>query len=155
MIFQRLNRTDPEKIFIVCRNSEGATQSKDDVCTWETNSASVDGVRVRQPDTSHSGSVVGVVDADLTDTSYGLVQVYGYRSSSKVFQTNTSQDTGAFLEASLGAAHLSSYASSLTIASNTTVSITYRPGPYFVLAETIASSAASATISAKLFTRCL
>lgn len=137
------------------RNSEGSTQSKDDVCAWETASASVDGVRVRQPDTAHAGSIVGIIDADLTDTSYGLVQVYGYRSSSKVFQTNTSQDTGAFLEASLGAAHLSSYASSLTIASQTTVSITYRPGPYFVLAETIASSAASATISSKLFVRCL
>lgn len=122
---------------------------------WETASASIDGVRVRQPDTGHAGSIVGIIDADITDGSYGLVQVYGYRSTSKVFQTNTSQDTGAFLEASLGAAHLSSYASSLTIASNTTVSVTYRPGPYFILGETIASSAASATISAKVFVRTL
>ena len=155
MIFQRLNRTDPEKVFIVVRNSEGATQSKDDVCSWETASASVDGVRVRQPDTATAANVVGVVDADITDTSFGLVQIYGYRTSSKVFQTNTSQDTGVFLEASLGAAHLSSYATSLTQASNTTVSITYRPGPFFVLGETIASSAASATISAKVFLRCM
>lgn len=153
MLWQRVNRTDPEKIFIVVRASEAL--SKDDACIWETASASVDGVRARLPDTSHAGSVVGIVDAAISDTAYGLVQVYGYRSTSRVFQTNTSQDTGAFLEASLGAAHVSSYASSQTAASNTTVSITHRPGPYFVLAETIASSSASATISAKLFIRCL
>lgn len=155
MIFQRVNRTDPEKVFIVVRNSEGSTLNADDVCQWETASASVDGVRVRVPDTSHAGSVTGIVDAAITDGSYGLVQVYGYRSSSRIFQTDTSQDTGAFLEASLGAVHLSSYASSQTIASNTTVSITHRPGPYFILAETIASSASSVTISAKVFVRCL
>jgi len=155
MIFQRVNRTDPERMFIVARNSEGATLNKDDCCIWETASASVDGVRVRQPDTSHSGSVVGIVDAAIADGAYGLVQVYGYRSTGRIFQTNTSQDTGAFLEASLGGAALSSYASSQTIASNTTVSITHRAGPYFVLAETIASSSASATISAKHFIRTL
>lgn len=155
MIFQRVNRTDPERVFIVARNSEGGTLNKDDCCIWETASASVDGVRVRQPDTSHSGSVVGVIDAAIADGAYGLVQVFGYRSTSRVFQTNTSQDTGAFMEASLGGAALSSYAISQTFASNTTVSVTHRPGPYFVLAETIASSSASATISAKMFVRCL
>lgn len=155
MIFKRLNRTDPETMFIVVRNSEAATLNKDATCAWETNSASVDGVRVRQPDTSHEGSVVGIIDADIADTAYGLVQVYGYRSSSRIFQTNTSQDTGAMLEASLGAQHLSSYASSQTFASNTTVSVSHRPGPFFVLGESIASSSVSATISAKIFVRCL
>lgn len=155
MLFQRVNRSDPERVFVIVQNTEGSTLSADDCCIWATASASVDGVAVRAPDTSHAGSVVGIVDAAITDGSYGLVQVWGYRSSSRVFQTDTSQATGAFLEASLGAVHLSSYASSQTIASNTTVSITHRPGPYFVLAETIASSGASATISAKMFIRCL
>lgn len=155
MVFSRVNRTSPERMFMVVRNSEGATLNADDCVIWETASASVDGIRVRQPDTSHLGSVVGVVDAAITNTSYGLVQIYGYRSTSRVFQTNTSQDTGAFMEASLGGAALSSYASSQTAASNTTVSISHRPGPYFILAETIASSSASATISAKMFVRCM
>lgn len=155
MMFSRVNRTNPERVFMVVRNSEGGTLNADAVAAWETASASVDGVRVRQPDTSHAGSITGVVDAAITDGSYGLVQIFGYRSTSRIFQTNTSQDTGAFLEASLGAQHLSTYASSQTVASNTTVSITHRPGPYFVLAETIASSSASATISAKMFVRCM
>lgn len=155
MIFKRLNRTDPESVFIVARNSEGSTLTADSMCAWEMASASIDGVRVRQPDTSHLGSITGIVDAAIADGAYGLVQVYGYRSTSRVFQTNTSQDTGAFMEASLGAAHLSSYASSETFASATTASVTHRPGPFFILGESIASSAASATISAKVFIRCL
>lgn len=155
MLFQRVNRSDPERVFISLRNTEGSSLTADSVCQWATASASVDGVAIRAPDTSHAGSIVGVVDAAISDGDYGLVQVWGYRSSSRVFQTNTSQDTGAFMEASLGAVHLSSYASSQTMASATTASITHRPGPYFVLAETIASSAASATISAKMFIRCL
>jgi len=155
MIFKRLNRTDPESVFIVARNSEGATLNADATCAWETASASIDGVRVRQPDTSHLGSITGIVDAAIADGAYGLIQVYGYRSTSRVFQTNTSQDTGVFLEASLAAQHLSSYASSQTFDSNTTVSVTHRPGPFFILGESIASSAASATISAKVFVRCL
>jgi hypothetical protein len=155
MLWQRLNVSDPEKLFIIVKNTEGSTLNADDVVAWATAPASVDGVAVRQPDTSHPASIVGVLDAALANGSYGLCQVYGYRSTSRIFQTNTSQDTGVFLEASLGAAHLSSYASSQTIASNTTVSISHRPGPWFVLAESIASSAASGTISAKMFVRCL
>ncbi|KKM75981.1 hypothetical protein LCGC14_1384770 [marine sediment metagenome] len=143
MIFQRVNRTDPERVFIVARNSEGSTLNADDVCAWETAAASVDGVRVRQPDTSHTASIVGVIDAAITDQSYGLVQVYGYRSTSRVFQTNTSQDTGDAMAASLGGAALSSFAS------------TANAPAWFVLAETIASSSASSTISAKMFVRCL
>lgn len=155
MIFQRVNQSDPERVFIIAKNTEGSTLAVDTVCAWETASASIDGVAIRQPDSSHAGSIVGIVDAAITDGNFGLVQVYGYRSTSSVFQTNTSQDTGDFLEASLGAAHLSSYASSQVITSTSDASITHRPGPYFVLAETIASSAASATISAKMFVRCL
>ena len=49
MIFQRLNRTDPERIFMVMRSNE--TMSADDACILETNSDSVDGVRIRQTDT--------------------------------------------------------------------------------------------------------
>ncbi len=155
MIFQRVNRSDPERVFIIVKNTEAGTLNADDACAWATASASVDGVAVRQPDSSHAGSIVGIVDAAITDGNFGLVQVYGYRSTSRVFQTNTSQDTGDFMEVSLGSAVLSSYASSQAITSTSDASITHRPGPYFVLAETIASSAASATISAKMFVRCL
>ena len=148
MIFQRLNRTDPERVFMVMRSNEAC--SADDAVALETNSDSIDGVRVRQPDTGLLHAFVGVADAAITSGQYGLVQVYGYRSTSRVFQTNTSQDTGAVLVPTAGAAYMATVASSTTSSAD----VVLRP-VFAVLAETIASSSASATISAKLFLRAM
>ena len=73
---------------MVMRSNE--TMSADDCAILETNSDSIDGVRVRQTDTGLLHAFVGVADAAITSGSYGLIQVYGYRSTSRVFQTNTS-----------------------------------------------------------------
>lgn len=139
MIFQRLNRTDPERIFVVMRSNE--TCSADDCVILETNSDSIDGVRVRQTDTGLIHAFVGVADAAITSGSYGLIQVYGYRSTSRVFQTNTSQDTGVVLTPVAAAAHVQSFASSNV--------------PYAVLLETIVSSSVSNTVSRKIFIRAM
>jgi hypothetical protein len=147
-MFQRVNRSDPERAFIAVLSNE--TCAADDACIWETASASIDGVKVRQPDTALLHAFVGIADAAITSGQYGLVQVYGYRTTSRVFQTNTSQDTGAALVPTAGAAYMASVATAT--ASNSAV--TQQP-IFAVLAETIASSSASATISAKLFIRAL
>ena len=147
-MFQRINRSDPERAFIAVLSNE--TCAADDACIWETASASIDGVKVRQPDTGLLHAFVGIADAAITSGQYGLVQVYGYRSTSRVFQTNTSQDTGAVLVPTAGAAHMATVASSTTSSAD----VVLRP-VFAVLAETIASSSASATISAKLFLRAM
>jgi hypothetical protein len=139
MIFQRLNRTDPERIFMVMRSNESC--SADDAVCLETNSDSIDGVKVRQPDTGLLHSFVGIADAAITSGSYGLIQVYGYRSTSRVFMTNTSIDTGVVITPVAGAAYVQSFASSNV--------------PYGVLLETIVSSAASGTVSRKIFIRAM
>jgi hypothetical protein len=148
MIFKRVNRDQPETVFISVLSNE--TCAAGDACIWETASASIDGVKVRQPDTSLLYAFVGVADAAITSGEYGLVQVYGYRSSSRVFQTNTSQDTGVNLVPTAGAAYLQSVASSTTSSAN----VTQQP-VFAMLGESIASSSASATISAKIFIRAL
>jgi len=139
MIFQRLNRTDPERIFMVMRSNEAL--SIDDACILETNSDSIDGVRVRQPDTGLLHAFVGIADAAIASGSYGLIQVYGYRSTSRVFQTNTSIDTGVVITPVAGAAYVQSFASSNV--------------PYGVLLETIVSSSVSNTVSRKIFIRAM
>ena len=139
MIFQRLNRTDPERVFMVMRSN--GTIAADDCCILETNSDSVDGVRVRQPQTGLLHAFVGVADAAIASGSYGLIQVYGYRSTSRIFQTNTSIDTGNVLIPVAGAAYAQSFASSNT--------------PYGVLLETIVSSSVSNTVSRKIFIRAM
>lgn len=139
MIWQRLNRTDPERVFVVMQSNEAL--SADDCCILETASASIDGVKVRQPDTGLLHAFVGVADAAIASGNYGLVQVYGYRSTSRMFQTNTSQDTGVVAMPVAGQVYAQTFASSNI--------------PYVVLGETIASSSASATISAKVFIRAM
>ncbi len=148
MLFKRVNRDQPEQVFISVLSNE--TMAKDDAVTWETASASIDGVKVRLPDTSLLFAFVGLADSAINSGDYGLVQVYGYRSTSRCFQTNTSQDTGVNLVPTAGAAYLASVASSTTSSAN----VTQQP-VFAMLGETIASSSASATISAKVFIRAL
>jgi len=148
MIFQRVNRSDPEKVFVVVQSN--GTLIQDQCIQWELNSASVDGVKVRSIATGNEFSFVGVCDKAIASGAYGLVQVYGYRSTSIVFQTNTSQDTGLPLVPVAGQSYFSSVLT--TLASNT--SITLQP-IYAVLAQSIISSAASGTVSNKIFIRAL
>lgn len=150
MIFKRLNRTDPEQVFIVVLANEGSALTINQNVQWEVASASVDGVRVRQSDTGNLWAYAGVVDAAIADGAYGLIQVYGYRSGSIVFQTNTSQDTGQPLVPVAGQNYFSTVAS--TTASNATV--TQQP-IFGVLLESITDSAGSATVSRKVFIRAM
>lgn len=92
MLFQRINREDAEKVFIVCYNVAGATITAGYAACWDTSTA--DGVRVTQPTTATFSLLVGLANADIADSAYGLFQVYGYRASG--FVTNdTSQAIAA------------------------------------------------------------
>ena len=84
MIFQRINRTDAETVFVVVYNVAGATLTAGYSCCWATGTA--DGIRVTQPTTATFALFVGIANADIVDSAYGLVQVYGYRASG--FVTN-------------------------------------------------------------------
>lgn len=150
MIFQRLSRTDPERVFVVVENNEGATIVADQTVQWELASASIDGVKVRDMDTGNLHAVVGIADAAIAAGAFGLVQVYGYRSTSKVFQTGTSIDTGVILVPTAGQEYLQSVASSTTSAAN----VTLQP-VIAVLGESIVDSTASGTVSRKIFIRAL
>jgi len=152
MIFQRLTRSDPERVFIVVQANEAL--AIDDACCWELNSASIDGVKVRQPDTGQLYAFVGLADAAIAANAYGLVQVYGYRSTSRVFQTDTSQSMGVALAPVAGQVYLQSVATTIQVSSTIATTVTLQP-IYAVLGETISNSAGSATITAKLFVRAL
>lgn len=79
MIFQRINRTDAETVFVIVYNVAGATITANYACCWDTGTA--DGIRVTQPTTATFALLVGIANADIADSAYGLVQVYGYRAS--------------------------------------------------------------------------
>jgi len=150
LIFQRLNRTDPERVFVIVQNNEGAQINKDQSVQWELASASIDGVKVRDLDTGNLYAFAGVADANIATSAYGLIQVYGYRSTSILFQTSISQDTGLALIPVVAVDYLQSVATVLTSTDNFT-----RTPIVAVLGESIASAAASATVSRKIFIRAL
>lgn len=88
MLFQRVNRSDPEKIFIVVKNSYStASLTEGQVAQWDY-ATDADGVGVTKPvarGTAHVGSVAaGIVAETIAHNSYGLVQVYGYHSAVRV-----------------------------------------------------------------------
>jgi hypothetical protein len=78
MLFQRVNRSDAEKVFTVVQNVAGATITAGYACVWD--GSSPDGVRVTKPVTATLSLFVGLANSSIADSSYGLVQVYGYKS---------------------------------------------------------------------------
>jgi hypothetical protein len=85
VIFQRINRTDPEKVFIVVKNSwSSASLTNGQVVAWDY-TTDADGVGVTKPGTAGAGfCVAGVAAETIAHNSYGLVQVYGYHSAGRV-----------------------------------------------------------------------
>ena len=144
MIFKRLNRTAPEQVFAVFQANE-ASIAADDVVALETTAASVDGVKVAQPAAGSLTAVVGVVDAAIANGAYGLVQIYGYRSTSRVANlTSASLTPGMILAPTAAADYLTT---------GSTVPVGYLPG--FVLLESQASTGTSGTVSKKIFIRAM
>ena len=143
MLFKRLNRDAGERVFQVMQANE-ANIAADDVVMFELTAASVDGVKIGQPTTAGLSAVVGVVDAAIANGGFGLVQVYGYRSTSRVMMTGTSVTPGQILLPTNAADYLS-YGGTIPAGLS----------PLFVALASVATSATSATASTKIFIRCM
>jgi hypothetical protein len=142
MIIKRVNREDPERVFIVMQANE-ANIAADDIVALETTAASVDGVKVVQPATALQAAhgVVGVADAAIGSGSYGLVQVYGYRSTSRIVTTDSSYALNIALRAASGQDYFSTVASTVGVV------------PLAVLLETHTTS--TGTVSKKIYLRAM
>ena len=143
MLFKRLNQSDPERVFAVFQ-ANAAGIAADDVVQLELTAASVDGVKIIQPTTAQVHATVGIADAAIANAAYGLVQIYGYRSTSRILSSGASLTLGVALGAIAGQDYLDSLAS---------VSPAFLPA--FVLLETAASTGTSATVTRKVFIRCM
>lgn len=88
MLWQRINRGDPEKAFIVVYNSYStAAITNGQAVIWDF-ATDADGVSVTRPSaraTNAGVAAAGVVaSASIAAGAYGLVQVYGYHSATRV-----------------------------------------------------------------------
>ncbi len=88
MLFQRINRSSPEKIFVVAYNSYSTaaiTNGQAVEWDWATDS---DGVSVTKPAaraTTEGTAAAGIVaSGSIASGDYGLIQVYGYHSAVRV-----------------------------------------------------------------------
>lgn len=140
MIIQRVNREGAERIFLVMQANEAGIAA-DDVVALETTAASVDGVKVVQPATALQAAhgTVGVADAAIANAAFGLVQIYGYRSTSRIVTTDSSYALNIALRAASGQDYLSTVASTVGVV------------PLAVLLETHTTS--TGTVSKKVFLR--
>lgn len=86
MLFKRVSRSAAEQIFIVVKNASGGTITAGYSCAWELTSP--DGVSVTQPAAPFLQAFAGIADADIANGAYGLLQVYGYRSSAYISRSN-------------------------------------------------------------------
>jgi len=88
MLFQRVNRTNPERIFIVAKNSYSTASLTNGQCViwdWTTD---VDGVGVTLATATENVAagfdVAGIASETIAAGDYGLLQVYGYHSAVRV-----------------------------------------------------------------------
>jgi len=83
MLFQRVNRTDPEKVFSVVYNASGGAFTVGQALEYDT-TPTADGIRVTTPSTAGLSAFAGVATAGIANGAYGLAQVYGYNASASV-----------------------------------------------------------------------
>jgi len=161
MLLQQLNRSDAEKIFIICRNTSGATLAANLPVYFETDAVS-DGVAISQMTADVSGTgtnlFAGINDASLADDAYGLVQVYGHRTSAVVQAVDSSYDlaVGGRCVGVAGAAYLA-FGTGLAAGPTTELLLSPLMDRYVISMETIAAAASGSTTTtnAKVFIRAL
>lgn len=85
MLFQQLNRSDAEKVFIIGKNTSGSTVSAGAPLYFETD-AVTDGNSVSAVNgiLEGLGNFAGINHASLANNSYGLIQCFGFRQSAYV-----------------------------------------------------------------------
>ena len=96
MLFQKLNRTDAEKVFGIFQNAESTTAPANS-CVCLDISTDINGSKVKKPTTAALNAFVGIVHADIAAGAYGLVQMYGYRTTASVLVTDTVITAGHML----------------------------------------------------------
>ena len=107
MLFYRVAASNPERVFVLAKNSIGDSVSNGYWVRWDY-STDQNGISFEKPaakpapDTAgvgHGISIAGVVAHTITDGSYGLIQVYGFHPAARVKSDGTDIAKGTALGA--------------------------------------------------------
>jgi len=91
MIIQRINRTNPEKVFVVCRNDTSTAIPKGYPADFVFDGTR-DGLDITDVNTGNaalSTLLVGLCDKEIAASAYGLVQCYGVNTSAPLYRHTT------------------------------------------------------------------
>lgn len=149
MLFKRISRTDPERVFIVCSNGyTTASLTNGQPVQWDMTDAN--GVSVTKPGTAFKrmAAFAGIVAETIVAGSYGLLQVYGYHSA-VIVDSSTTADiyTGCPLFMSVNAFNLEGP----YLASGTTDELYVEHRPIACALEAYGSVATTGTIKAIIY----
>lgn len=91
MLFQQLNRTDPERVQIMIKNVDGGGSITTGlgVCI-PVSGASIDGVSAVRATAGLQRGFVGVATQDIAINGYGTATVWGYVNSVQISNVGTS-----------------------------------------------------------------
>jgi hypothetical protein len=85
MLFQRINRSDPEKIFMVAYNSYSTGSVVNGYAVMWDYATDANGVSITKPTSLNSQAnapvMAGVAAETIAAGAYGLIQVWGYHSA--------------------------------------------------------------------------
>jgi hypothetical protein len=146
MLFSRINRTDPEKVFISVKAGEALLKGRP-VCLHfsGTDDGKVGYLADAAPD---AACVVGIADTAIASGDYGLVQCYGYRSDA-VMVLGTSCGVDSF--AILCVISESSGGLSMSVAAGAATAM----NPMFVFANSVSKTVTATLWAGGVFIRCM
>ncbi len=146
MLFPRINRTEPEKVYMCVKAGEALLQGRP-VCLHF--SGTDDGKLGYTADAATDGTlVVGLADKAVASGDYGLVQCYGYRSDAQLVNaSDAAANCGAILAVGSGSSgHLYM---SVSVGAATAVQ------PAFALALSASKTTSATLYTGGVFIRCM
>ena len=149
MIIQRINRTNPEKVFVVCRNDTASAFTKGAPVNYKFD-ATRDGLDVEDINTGAAAKnhlVAGISDTAIAASQYGLAQCYGVRTDAVILKCGTATNKNAAIGDAMVLDTANDGLSGVAAGAVTA----YLAG--FVMGETMASSSATVTTTATVFLR--
>jgi hypothetical protein len=90
MLFQRISRSDPERVFIVVSNGyTTASLTNGQAVAWDLGDANGVSVTKCAAAMKNQCCFAGIVAETIASGEYGLIQVYGYHSAVRVDASTT------------------------------------------------------------------
>lgn len=154
MLLQRINRSDPEKIFIIAKNTYGTASLTNGMAVIWDYVTDQDGVGVTKAGAGtakHGGApCAGVAAETIAAGSYGMIQVYGVHSAVRGHAGTGGLAAATGIPLALVDAEFAVGAIDVSVASTAVVRIWYPMGFSMGLATSLFT-----TTTGKVFIKCL